>query len=194
MNVIGFRYLYLSIKWIRFGTDHDRILEDLRKRLSSNCTDFREEKDTLLENVAVCDEKTLEKYLETGELETEDITDLIRNRKIFPCYFGSALKMQGVQEFLEDFEKYTEEPAYPSEFGAKVFKIARDNQGNRLTYMKITGGSLKVKTILSSKKSSMFFRDKKSRSPGKKKLTRSVCIQGQNLKLKQRCRLGLSVL
>ena len=85
-------------------------------------------------------------------METEDITDLIRNRKIFPCYFGSALKMQGVQEFLEDFEKYTEEPAYPSEFGAKVFKIARDNQGNRLTYMKITGGSLKVKTILSRKK------------------------------------------
>ena len=139
-------------KMDQVGTDHDRILEDLRKRLSSNCTDFREEKDTLLENIAVCDEKTLEKYLETGEVETEDITDLIRNRKIFPCYFGSALKMQGVQEFLEDFEKYTEEPAYPSEFGAKVFKIARDNQGNRLTYIKITGGSLKVKTILSSKK------------------------------------------
>ena len=132
------------------GTEHDKILENLKKRLSGNCTDFGMDRDTLLENIAVCDDEILEKYLETGEVDNKETTALIKNRKIFPCYFGSALKMQGVKEFLDGFEKYTEEPEYPSEFGAKVFKIARDSQGNRLTYMKITGGSLKVKTVLSS--------------------------------------------
>ena len=72
----------------------------------------------------------------------------MKERKLFPCFFGSALKMTGVEEFLHGLEKYCETPTYPSEFGAKVFKIARDDQGNRLSYMKITGGTLKVKEFL----------------------------------------------
>ena len=144
-------FLFIN-KMDQQGTDHDHILEDLQKRLAGSCMDFGENQDTLLENIAVCDETLLEKYLETGEMTTEEIAVLIKKRKIFPCYFGSALKMQGVEEFLRDFEKYTWEPDYPEEFGAKVFKIARDNQGNRLTYMKVTGGTLKVKTVLHNEK------------------------------------------
>ena len=103
-----------------------------------------------LENIAVCEEDILETYLETGIVEDRDIARLIIQRKIFPCYFGSALKEKGVKDFWNGVQKYTAEPKRPTEFGAKVFKIARDEQGNRLTYMKITGGSLKVKTLLSS--------------------------------------------
>ena len=99
-----------------------------------------------MENIAVCDENLLEKYLETGSIEEEEIAELITQRKIFPCYFGSALKEDGVEDFWNGVQKYTREPKRPVEFGAKVFKIARDEQGNRLTYMKITGGSLKAKT------------------------------------------------
>ena len=104
-----------------------------------------------MENIAVCDENLLEKYLETGSIEEEEIAELITQRKIFPCYFGSALKEDGVEDFWNGVQKYTREPKRPVEFGAKVFKIARDEQGNRLTYMKITGGSLKAKTMLSSR-------------------------------------------
>lgn len=136
------------------GTNHDALLENLKKRLDGNCVDFdcRQETDEFFENIAVCDENILERYLETGEVSEEEITSLITRRKIFPCYFGSALKMTGVEEFLNGIRTYARPPVYPDKFGAKVYKIARDDQGNRLTYMKITGGSLKVKSILSNKK------------------------------------------
>ena len=142
------------------GTDHEALLADLKAHLHENCVDFgkiqeNDEENTLtsdqMENIAVCDETLLEKYLETGSIEEEEITELITQRKIFPCYFGSALKEDGVEDFWNGVQKYTREPKRPAEFGAKVFKIARDEQGNRLTYMKITGGSLKAKTMLSSR-------------------------------------------
>ena len=142
------------------GTDHDALLNDLKQHLHENCVDFGRTQDTdygmyeltpeQLENIAVCEEDILETYLETGIVEDRDIVRLIIQRKIFPCYFGSALKEKGVKDFWNGVQKYTAEPKRPTEFGAKVFKIARDEQGNRLTYMKITGGSLKVKTLLSS--------------------------------------------
>lgn len=142
------------------GTDHDALLNDLKQHLHENCVDFGRTQDTdygmyeftpeQLENIAVCEEDLLETYLETDIVEDRDIVRLIVQRKIFPCYFGSALKEKGVKDFWNGVQKYTTEPRRPTEFGAKVFKIARDEQGNRLTYMKITGGSLKVKTLLSS--------------------------------------------
>ena len=142
------------------GTDHDALLNDLKQHLHENCVDFGRTQDTdygmyeltpeQLENIAVCEEDILETYLETGIVEDRDIARLIVQRKIFPCYFGSALKEKGVKDFWNGVQKYTAEPERPTEFGAKVFKIARDEQGNRFTYMKITGGSLKVKTLLSS--------------------------------------------
>lgn len=142
------------------GTDHDALLNDLKQHLHENCVDFGRTQDTdygmyeltpeQLENIAVCEEDILETYLETGIVEDRDIARLIVQRKIFPCYFGSALKEKGVKDFWNGVQKYTAEPKRQTEFGAKVFKIARDEQGNRLTYMKIIGGSLKVKTLLSS--------------------------------------------
>ena len=153
------------------GTDHDALLADLKAHLHENCVDFgrpgekdyseadskEQDSDTYeltpeqLENIAVCEDDLLEKYLETGIVEDREIARLIVERKLFPCYFGSALKEKGVKDFWNGVQKYTAEPGRPAEFGAKVFKIARDEQGNRLTYMKITGGSLRVKTMLSSK-------------------------------------------
>ena len=134
------------------GTDKEALMAELKKRLDEGCTDFGTEqnRDDFMENLAMCDETSLERYLETGLLETEDIIRLIMARKVFPCFFGSALKLTGVEEFLKGIETYMKPKVFPEEFGAKVYKIARDDQGSRLTYMKITGGSLKVKTLLSN--------------------------------------------
>ena len=106
--------------------------------------------DDFLENIAMCDEELLESFLETGEIPKKEVAKLILERKLFPCFFGSALKMEGVDAFIYGMESYMAVPSYPSEFGARIFKIARDDQGNRLTYMKITGGSLKVKETLTN--------------------------------------------
>ena len=139
------------------GTDRGVLLSDLKKRLDENCLDFDEKrpKEELEEDIAMCGgEELLEQFLERGSIEDEEIRTLIARRKVFPCYFGSALKMTGVEEFLQGVEKYTCTKEYPVDFGAKVYKIARDDQGNRLTYLKITGGTLKVKSILTNKKTS----------------------------------------
>ena len=135
-------------------TNENALMEELTKRLDEKCINFSAglETEEAKENIAVCDEAVLEHYLESGEIEREEIINLIAKRKVFPCYFGSALKIQGVEEFLRGIETFTRECAYPEEFGARVFKIARDAQGNRLTYLKITGGSLKVKMLLSNEK------------------------------------------
>lgn len=98
--------------------------------------------------MAVCDEALLEKFLEEGTLSAESIAHQIKKRQLYPCYFGSALKDEGVQEFLDDMARYMEQPTYPAEFGARVYKIGRDEQGNRLSYLKVTGGSLKVKQLI----------------------------------------------
>ena len=135
-------------------TNEKALMEELTKRLDEKCINFSGglETEEAKENLAVCDEAVLEHYLESGEIQKEEIINLIAKRKVFPCYFGSALKIQGVEEFLRGIETFTRECAYPEEFGARVFKIARDAQRNRLTYLKITGGSLKVKMLLSNEK------------------------------------------
>ena len=187
------------------GTDRERLLEELKKKLSGCCVDFSGElecsgaeaagkkenpvdnsgkspsaegmqlkdnasetekenisgtqgasdkingTDDFLENIAMCEENLLESFLETGTIAKKDVAELILERKLFPCFFGSALKMDGVDAFIHGMETYMAAPSYPAEFGARIFKIARDEQGNRLTYMKITGGSLKAKTMLSSR-------------------------------------------
>ena len=132
------------------GTDKENVLVELQKRLDEKCIDFSEGQDTddFMETLAMCDEKLLEKYLEGENISREEIQCAIRKRQVFPCYFGSALKMQGVEEFLDDFSSLTITHEYPEAFGAKVYKISRDKQGNRLTHLKITGGSLKVKTLV----------------------------------------------
>ena len=132
------------------GTEKKALLAELQKRLSDKCVDFSVTTDSedFQESIAMCDEKLLEAYLEGRSIETDAICELVAQRKVFPCFFGSALKMQGVEEFLTDFDKYTSAPQYTEEFGAKVYKISRDKQGTRLTHLKITGGSLKVKELL----------------------------------------------
>ena len=94
----------------------------------------------------------MEQFFETGKIRQEHIKKQIKDRKLFPCYFGSALKMQGITEFLEGFEMYTTVPVYGDLFGARVFKIARDAQGKRLTYLKVTGGVLKAKQVIGEEK------------------------------------------
>lgn len=134
------------------GTDKEKLIEELKKRLDEGCTTFGEGgSETFYDQLAMCDEALMEIYLETGHIESQCITKAIKERKVFPCYFGSALKLEGIENFMKDIVKYAEIPTYPEEFGAKIFKIARDEQGNRLTYMKLTGGGLKVKDALSNK-------------------------------------------
>ena len=141
------------------GTERERLLEELKNALDDSIVSFDEGEDPqckaeFFENVAMCDESVLEKYVETGTLDENDIVRLVAERKIFPCYFGSALKVDGVQEFLDGIKRYAAQDAGQMQnrkdkpFGAKVYKISRDTQGNRLTHMKITGGVLKVKDIL----------------------------------------------
>ena len=135
------------------GADKLAVMAQLRTNLDENCIDFTyQNTDAFRESVAVCDDKILEKFYETDSVENSDIVRAIKQRKIFPCMFGSALKLDGVREFIDCFDLYTQMPDYPDEFGAKVFKIAEDNQGNRLTFLKVTGGSLKVREVLKSDK------------------------------------------
>lgn len=135
------------------GADKLAVMAQLRTNLDENCIDFTyRNTDAFRENVAVCDEQMLEKYYETESIEKADLIRAIKERKLFPCMFGSALKLDGVREFLTLLDEYTQMLDYPSEFGAKAFKIANDNQGNRLTFMKVTGGSLKVREVLKSDK------------------------------------------
>lgn len=137
------------------GANRHKLMDELKELLHDGCVDFSEDQEPSLfmENLAVCDEELLHSYIDNGLIKTEDIAKLIDNRKAFPCYFGSALKQEGVLEFVSGLEKHTLNKHYPEDFAARVYKIARDEQGNRLTYMKITGGSLKVKMPISNRKS-----------------------------------------
>lgn len=131
------------------GTDQEKILEELQKKLDSNCIDFDSHNtETLYDSIAMCSENLMEEYLDTGKISRQAIDQAILNRQMFPCMFGSALKMDGVKELLEFINEHMICREYPEKFGARVFKIVRDEQDNRLTYMKITGGSLKVKAML----------------------------------------------
>lgn len=126
-------------------TDRDKLLAQLRERLGDGCADFSGLRGELLEQAAMCDEELMERYLEAGELSDGDLAALIVERKLFPCFFGSALKVEGVEELLDGLDRYTLEPDWPEQFAARVFKISRDEKGERLTWLKVTGGVLKVR-------------------------------------------------
>ena len=146
------------------GTDREALLSGLKRRLDSAVTDFagvtagtdgilsysgdRENGEEFFEEISMAGEELLEEYLERGILSVDPVRRAVKERRLFPCYFGSALKLTGVEEFLKGFETFTAGTGYSREFGARVFKISRDSQGNRLTHLKITGGSLKVKSFL----------------------------------------------
>ena len=145
-------------KMDQLGTDHEKLLDQIKDTLSSACVDFSKNEDgtyqdkDFYENVAVCNEKVLEAYLEGGSIEDESVREMIQKRELFPCFFGSALKMEGIEELLFALSEYTKMPEYPGEFGATVFKITRDAQGSRLTHLKVTGGVLKARNLLSGHK------------------------------------------
>ena len=124
------------------------LMADLRRRLDEGCVDFTCRDEAWAETVALREEGVLEQYLDTGELTPRQVSGLVRLEKLFPCFFGSALRLEGVEDFLRGLADFTEAPVYPPDFAARVFKIARDPQGNRLTYVKVTGGTLKVRTPL----------------------------------------------
>ena len=142
-------------KMDQVGTDKAKVLADLQNRLDEGCIDFTEKSDAFFDAVAMCEEKAMEEYLESERVEDTTIAEMIGKRKVFPCYFGSALKMEGVQEFMDGMTAYVEKNEQinstdinASNFGAKVFKISRDPAGSRLTYLKVTSGTLKVKDTL----------------------------------------------
>ncbi len=126
----------------------ENLLNELKTRFSDNCIDFTSE--NLFERIAMCSDDVLDEYLNTNTISENQICDLINNRGLFPCFFGSALSANGVDALLDSLNTYFYQPSYPTEFGAKIFKISRDNAGNRLTHVKITGGSLSVRTLLKS--------------------------------------------
>ena len=149
------------------GTDGEKLLKELRKRFGENVVPFVDimtESDCpggkvylhtkegaveeVLEELAVCEDDMMEEYLEEGRISLDKVQKAVADRQVFPCYFGSALHSQGVEELLDGLDLYIKDKTYPAEFGAKVYKITRDNQGNRLTYLKVTGGRLKVKDVV----------------------------------------------
>lgn len=137
------------------AADKTKLLQQLKRRFSDGCIDFTGEQDgdeTLansMEDVAMQSETAMESYLESGTIPDETIQEMIAERALFPCFFGSALKMDGIDEFVAGFERYVREPEYDSAFGARIYKVSHDTQGNRLTWLKVTGGEFKAKTMLS---------------------------------------------
>ena len=137
----------------------DFLLHELKEKLSDKIVGFPVGVGTL-EDIAMCDEDVLENYMETGKIEKDTISELIYNRMLFPCFFGSALKLDGVEELIEGLYDYTFEPVYNENFGAKVYKISKDNKGNRLTHIKITGGELHVKDIIKASRGAKDWEEK----------------------------------
>ena len=131
------------------GAQREQLLEQLHRQLSPGCVDFSLPREALEEAAAMCDEALLENYLETGTVTDGNLRSLIAGRKLFPCCFGSALKLTGVEALLETLDAFAPTADYPEEFAARVYKISRDPQGNRLTWLKVTGGTLKVRSVLS---------------------------------------------
>ena len=129
-------------------TDREALLGQLR-RLDEGCTDFGGDREELLESAALCDENLLERYLAGEKPDDGDLAGLIVRRKLFPCLFGSALKLEGVEELLSALERYTLAPQWGENFAARVFKISRDDRGERLSWLKVTGGELRVRQTLS---------------------------------------------
>ena len=132
------------------GMPREGLMSALKEKLDGGCMDFSGTAEELAEEIALCDETLLERYLESGRVTDEDCRELIAKRKLFPCCFGSALKGDGVEEFLGILSRLAPVPAYPLEFGARAFKVAYDDKGNRLTWLKVTGGTLKAKSRLTN--------------------------------------------
>ena len=137
------------------AADKTKLLNQLKKRFSDGCIDFTGAHDDnaaladVMEDIAMQSETAMESYLESGTIPDETIREMIADRALFPCFFGSALKMDGIDEFVAGFERYVREPEYDSAFGARIYKVSHDTQGNRLTWLKVTGGEFKAKTMLS---------------------------------------------
>lgn len=133
------------------GTNKEKLLDDIENQLSDKCVDFGQAiNEDFYDQLAMCDEGMMEAYLKKGHITTGQINAAISQCKIFPCYFGSALRLEGIEVLLESIAKHSKAPIYNDKFGAKIFKVSRDQQGNRLTHIKITGGVLKVRDILSN--------------------------------------------
>ena len=130
------------------GCDRQEIMDGLRTRLSERCVDFSAEGEALFESAAMCSEEAMDEYIETGSIGAERLRDMLRRREIFPCCFGSGLRTEGVAEFLDMLELYARPGDYGEDFSARVYKIARDAQGNRMTFMKVTGGALRVRSLM----------------------------------------------
>jgi small GTP-binding protein len=133
------------------GADRDALLSQLQSRLDGGCLDFSRGLGPVLEDLASLDEELMNRYLEGGSVTAGDAASLVSRRLVFPCFFGSALKLEGVEALLDGLSRYVPVPEYPADFGARVFKIARDGT-DRLTYVKVTGGSLRVRTLLGEEK------------------------------------------
>lgn len=142
---------FLFVTKMDFGrSDRDCLMESLRHELGEGCVDFTPAaRDRRMEQLATCREDALEAYLDTGMVPEELVRQLVRQRLVFPCWFGSGLKLEGIDEFLEGLARYVEPPAYPAAFSARVFKISHDAQGKRLTHLKVTGGTLRVRDAIS---------------------------------------------
>lgn len=142
---------FLFVTKMDFGRrDRDCLMESLRHELGEGCIDFTPAaRDRRMEQLATCREDALEAYLDTGTVPEELVRQLVRQRLAFPCWFGSGLKLEGIDEFLEGLARYVEPPAYPAAFSARVFKISHDAQGKRLTHLKVTGGTLRVRDAIS---------------------------------------------
>jgi small GTP-binding protein domain len=130
------------------GVDQTQVLEELQNKLSPGCIAFNNLTDDTYEEIALQDDDILNQFLESGALSDDTVRHMIQKRQIFPCYFGSALKISGIDEFLQGFENWTNESAYDDTFGAKVFKISHDENDERLTWIKVTGGILHNKDVL----------------------------------------------
>ena len=131
------------------GTDRAALMDQLRQRLDGGCVDFGAGREELLESAALCDEELMERYLAGEAPDDGDLAALIATRRMFPCFFGSALKLEGVEELLSALERYTLEPQWGERFAARVFKVSRDERGERLSWLKLTGGRLRVRQALS---------------------------------------------
>ena len=142
---------FLFVTKMDFGRrDRDCLMESLRHELGEGCVDFTPTaRDRRMEQLATCREDALEAYLDTGMVPEELVRQLVGRRLVFPCWFGSGLKLEGIDAFLEGLARYVEPPAYPAAFSARVFKISHDAQGKRLTHLKVTGGTLRVRDAIS---------------------------------------------
>lgn len=144
---------FIFINKMDLPSDRDMVLAELKHRFGDGCIDFSDtDSEEFADSLAMCDETIMNGFLDNGTVKTADIRNAIIGRRVFPCFFGSALKNEGVKEFMEGLALYTKRAIYDDTFGASVYKIDRDEQGTRLTYMKITGGTLKVRTLLNGNK------------------------------------------